>query len=141
MTKIGDLIEQSLFKENQRGDKVLKGFWYGLFMPRSNRYFVGMKLYTAIFLFRYSLPILILTVAMILEPSTSWLPLWVLVISTMFLNFFVIWWLEEKFTWKYLWSGHYEQVQRTDEDKLIKEFEKDPSDENRKKLEEVEKEK
>ncbi|MDB5160633.1 MAG: hypothetical protein JWO96_13 [Candidatus Saccharibacteria bacterium] len=131
MSKVPDSLLHMLFKQNKDGDPELKGFWYSVFRPVGNRYYVGMKLYTITFLIRYVPLIVLLVLGAIKYPSLAWFLLLAVVAAGALIDHFVVYKWEEKISWKYLYSAHYEKDDSSSEaEALMKAVEQNPSEEN-----------
>src|SRR5665213_1922506 len=107
MDRFSDFLLRNMF--NQRdGQYTLSGFWYSIFRPINNRYYVGVKLYTTTFVIRY-LPLTIVWIwaAAAENQHLLWLVVLALWVIAALIDFFILRKYEEKVTWKYLYSSQY----------------------------------
>jgi hypothetical protein len=116
---------------------LIRDFLLGLFRPLYNRNYIGKKRHAVLYFIALVPFSIFFIVAVILEPNLSWL--WILillaVISLALVNYFAVDWFSDKVSWRFLWRHFYEPHKEPDElHKAMRNFEKNPTEENKKKV-------
>jgi hypothetical protein len=133
MGKISNYILRTMFNQMDR-EYALSGFWYSVFRPIGNRYYVGMKLYTISFIIQY-LPLTLLFGYILIDSNAKVISLIFLIawLAVAAFDFFVIRGYEQKVTWKYLYSARYADGTDNEDQRIasmMSKIEKDPTPEN-----------
>jgi len=121
---------------NASDDKPqLNGFWYSIFRPVGNRYYIGMKTYTIAFVIQYVPAGVLLIILSLTVPSdrrwAAYLILTIWIIAAL-IDFFIIRKWEEQTTWKMLYGKFYNSTSEgTVQDyDLMKKVDNNPTPQN-----------